>query len=143
MKNRISKILIVEDDYKIASEWQRELNEIGFLADIAANTYEAEFLLDKKYDCFIIDLFHVKDGVFLKDGGIHLISKIRKIEADMGLKSLIITVTGYYREKGNLTVSTSDISKILGADIAFAKPIDFSTILKTIEEYNNISPINN
>lgn len=136
MKEKISKILIVEDDYRLASEWQKELADNNFNVDIAANGIEAEFLLEKNYDCFIIDLFHVKDGVFLPDGGIHFISNIRRHEVDSGFKSLIIAVTGYYREKGSLTVSTGEISEQLGADTTFAKPINFSKILQTIDAHN-------
>ena len=138
MMEIISKILIVEDDYKLASEWQDELIEKGFIVDVAANSREAELLLGNKYNCFIIDLFHVKDSVFLPDGGIHFISQIRRYEAQFGYKSLIITVTGYYRERGNLRVSTGEISELLGADITYVKPLKFSTIFNAIENHNTL-----
>jgi len=129
------KILIIEDDFKLAAEWQTELIEKGFSVDIAANSVEAEFLLNHNYHCFIVDLFHVKDGVFLPDGGIHFISNIRRHELLSDIKSLIIAVTGYYREEKNLIVSTGEITKQLGADVTFAKPINFSKILQKIEEF--------
>ena len=137
MKAKISKILIVEDDYRLAKEWQVALTDKGFSADVVANGVEAGFLLKNNYQCFLIDLFHVKEGVFLPDGGLRFISSIRRHEAHLAYKSLIISVTGYYREKGSLTLSTDDISRQLGADMTFAKPLNFSKIIHEIDAHNN------
>jgi len=137
MKENISKILIVEDDYRLATEWQTKLIDKGFKVDLAANSVEAKLLLKNNYHCFIIDLFHVKDGVFLPDGGIHFISNIRRHERPSNVKSLIIAVTGYYRKKESLTVSTGEISEQLGADTTIAKPINFSKIMQKIDEYSS------
>lgn len=137
MNPNISNILIIEDDFQLAIEWQNALKAKGYASDIVSNADDANFLLRNNYDCFIVDLFHVQDQKFLPNGGIRAIGKIRKRDASYHKNSLVITVTGYYREKNTLKLSTGDIATSLGADYVLKKPIDFSEILELI---NNWSP---
>ncbi len=135
MHTNIKKILIVEDDFQLATEWQKELIDKGYSCDIVTNSDDARLLFHKNYECFIIDLFHVQNDTFLSNGGIRSIGQIRKRDASHNKKSLIITVTGYYRDSDNHKISTGAITESLGADYTLKKPIEFSNILKLIEDW--------
>lgn len=130
--NTIRKILIVEDDYQLASEWQNELSEKGFFVDAVTSADEANLLLKNNYDCFILDLFHVRDNQFLPDGGIKCIGSIRRYEAEKTKKSLIIAVTGFFRNESENIISTNHVISNLGADHVLEKPITISAIIKLI-----------
>ncbi|GAA3634056.1 hypothetical protein [Flavivirga jejuensis] len=135
MTNKVESILLIEDDYQLATEWQNELLAKGYEVDIAANSSDAKILLSNDYDCFVIDLFHVQNNQFLPDGGIRSIGQIRKRNASYNKKSLIIAVTGFFREGNNTTISTEEIVQSLGANITLKKPIDIHQIIKLIEEW--------
>ncbi|MFK7810592.1 MAG: response regulator [Saprospiraceae bacterium] len=133
MENKVQKILLVEDDYRLAMEWKNQLINKGFDVDNASNSEEALLLLENNYDCFIIDLFNVKHGEFLPNGGIKAIAAIRRYGDSYGKPSTIIAITGYYRHGGDCVLSTGEIVKNLGADYAFEKPIELSKIIAVIE----------
>ena len=136
MNPNISNILIIEDDFQLALEWQNALKVEGYPSDIVSNADDANLLLHNNYDCFIIDLFHVQDQQFLPNGGIRAIGKIRKRDASYNKTSLIITVTGYYREKNTLKISTEEITISLGANYVLKKPLDFTKILELINGWS-------
>ncbi len=136
MNSNIKNILIVEDDYQLALEWKKELETKAYHADIVTNANDANLLLQNNYDCFIIDLFHVRNNEFLPDGGIRCIAQIRKHDISHDNKaSLIITVTGYYRDGENCKISTADITATLGANHTLKKPVGFQKILQLIEDW--------
>jgi DNA-binding NtrC family response regulator len=95
MHTNIKKILIVEDDFQLATEWQKELIDKGYICDIVTNSDDARLLFHKNY----------------------------------------ITVTGYYRDSDNHKISTGAITESLGADYTLKKPIEFSNVLKLIEDW--------
>ena len=131
------RILIVEDDYQLASEWQEKLHAHGFLVDVVSNADDAILLLPNNYDCFIIDLFHVKNDKFLPDGGINCIGYIKRHNINRSTKSLIITVTGHFRDKHSNSVATDQVTRNLGADYTLKKPIGISTLLDIIENWKD------
>ena len=134
MKCRTIKILIVEDDYRLASEWQDALMEKGYRVDTVSSSDEATLLLRNNYDVFVIDLFHFRDNKFFPDGGIKCISSIRKYSTKYKIKSKIIVVTGYYRGETASTISTARVTRNLGADYALEKPLKLEKIITIIEE---------
>jgi ActR/RegA family two-component response regulator len=134
MKGGTIKILIVEDDYRLASEWQDELLEKGYRVDTVSSSDEAILLLRNNYDVFIVDLFHFQDNKFLPDGGIKCISTIRKYATRNKIKSKIIVVTGYFRDEADSTISTARVTGNLGADYALEKPLKLEKIITIIEE---------
>ncbi len=135
MTNKVETILLIEDDYQLATELQSELSTEGYKVDVVANSSDAKFLLSNNYDCFLIDLFHIKDNQFLPDGGIRSIGRIRKRNASYNKKSLIIAMTGLFREGTSRTVSTEDIAQTLGADITLKKPINVRKIKDIIAKW--------
>ena len=137
MNSNIKNILIVEDDYQLALEWKKELETKAYHAEIVTNANDAKLLLHNDYDCFIVDLFHVRNNEFLPDGGIRCIAQIRKYDRSHKNKSpLIITVTGYYRDGEDCKISTADVTATLGANYTLKKPIDFPKILQLIEDWD-------
>lgn len=129
------KVLIVEDDYRLAAEWQDGLLEKGYSVDKVSNADEANLILTNNYDCFIIDLFNVVDRKFHPNGGIKSIGTIRAYESRNHSKSLIITVTGHYTDGGSNRVSTDQVTHILGADHILKKPVNISKITELIEDW--------
>ena len=123
----IVKILIVEDDYQLASEWQEELIGRGYRVDVVYSSEEVHLLLKNNYDFFIIDLFHVKEYFFLPDGGIKCISTIKKYLVEHKLNSKIIVVTGFYKGDTNPKISTALTTANLGAHYALKKPLKIAT----------------
>ena len=131
--SNIRKILIVEDDYRMATEWHATLRENGYDVDSVTNAEDAILLLNKNYDCFILDLFHVRNNKFLPDGGIKCIVQIRKHELSLEKRSLIIAVTGYFRPEKDSQISTEKIISNIGGDHTLEKPFDVSKLLDLVE----------
>jgi len=132
--NTIYKILIIEDDYQMAAEWQGILTKKGYAVDSVASADDVVPLLKNDYDCFILDLFHVKNNEFLSDGGIRCISKIRSYEVPQKRKSLIIAVTGFFRKGLDGFMSTNEVVSNLGADVVLEKPFDVVKLHDLIEK---------
>ncbi|MBS9461429.1 response regulator [Flagellimonas sp. 389] len=133
MTEKTPRILIVEDDYRLATEWQDTLMAKGYHVDTVPSADEANLLLTNNYDYFILDLFHVRNNEFLPDGGIKCIGQIRRYEAIHNKNSLIIAVTGYFRHEKEYLISTDRVAKNLGADFTLEKPVNISSILGIIE----------
>ncbi|MEM6829487.1 MAG: response regulator [Bacteroidota bacterium] len=127
-------ILIVEDDYRLLAEWKESLEEAGHKVSIAANGKYAIRLLDQAFDCFIIDLFHVQGEDFLPDGGITVLSRIRK-HYMKSQQPFIIAVTGFFKESKDGLISTDQVAQNLGANITLKKPIDPDAFISHIDSW--------
>ena len=123
MENKVLKILVVEDDYQLAFDWKKALDEYGYHVDTVSNAADARRIFSNNYDCYIIDLFHVENDQILPDGGISLLSEIKKNETIQDKPSLVIAITGFYREGSSTSVSTQQIVKNLGASLLLKKPV--------------------
>lgn len=127
------KILVLEDDYRLLAEWKQALEEAGHEVSTAHNTTTALAQRDQAFDCFIVDLFHVQDDEFLPDGGIKIISQIKR-EFPLAKDPLIIAVTGYFSKRTD-TMSTDEVLSSLGAAVTFEKPVNPSTFLNYIQSW--------
>jgi len=66
------RVLVVEDEQKMALVLKRILNEHGFVVDIAVDGYEGELKVrDENYDLIILDV------MLPKQDGLKLCAKIR------------------------------------------------------------------
>lgn len=111
------KILIVEDDKRIATVMQRGLKEEGFSVDVVNDGEEGEYMaLENPYDAVVLDLnLPLKDGLLVA-------KKIRQKK----IQTPIIMVTA--------RTSIEDRVKglNLGADDYLPKPFVFSELLARI-----------
>jgi len=127
--------LIIEDDYRLLAEWKSVLEEAGHNVSTAATATTALKLLNGRINCFIIDLFHVQGDTFLPDGGITIISKIKREYDQQKNPPLIIAVTGYFAKRLSNSISTNEVVQNLGANVILGKPIDPSSLLACIDEW--------
>ncbi len=111
------KILIIEDDQRIAQVTQKGLKEEGFTVDIAETGEDGEYMAEENpYDCIVLDL-NLPD-----QDGLTICSKIRQ----KNISTPIIMVTA--------RTSIEDKVKGLntGADDYLPKPFVFSELLARI-----------
>lgn len=111
------KILIIEDDERIAHVMERGLKEEGFSVDIAHNGEDGEFMAEENpYDTIILDL-NLPD----KDG-MEICKKIRQTK----ISTPIIMVTA----RTNIDDRVKGLNT--GADDYLTKPFVFSELLARI-----------
>lgn len=111
------KILIIEDDERIAQVTQKGLKEEGFTVDIANNGEDGEFMAEENpYDCIVLDL-NLPDR-----DGLQICKKIRQKK----INTPVIMVTA--------RTSTDDrvLGLNTGADDYLPKPFVFSELLARI-----------
>ncbi len=111
------KILIIEDDKRIATVMQKGLKEEGFTVDITHTAEDGEYMVEENpYDCIVLDL-NLPD----KDG-LQICKKIR----DSQNRTPVIMVTA--------RTSLEDRVKGLntGADDYLTKPFAFSELVARI-----------
>lgn len=133
MESKLLKILIVEDDYQLAYNWKQALDEYGYYVDAVSNATDARRTFSNNYDCYIIDLFHVENNQILPEGGISLLSEIKKNQIIGESPPLVIAITGYYHEGSSTSVSTQQIVKNLGASLLLKKPVKPDTFHEVIK----------
>jgi two-component system OmpR family response regulator len=106
------RILIVEDDLRVAEQARRTLEVAGFVVDLAQDGGEGHFLGDTEpYDAVVLDL-----GLPMLDG----------LSVDgRTMPVLILTARGTWREKV--------MSLRAGADDYLAKPFEMEEMLARVE----------
>ena len=112
------RVLIVEDERKLAEAIARLLTQEGYEADIAGTTFVAiDAAMSNAYDCLLVD-------VMLPDGdGIQLVNELRRVECVTPV--LMLTARN----------ATSDRVRGLnaGADDYLGKPFEWSELLARIK----------
>lgn len=111
------RILIVEDEVRVANFIRKGLKEAGYAADIAEDAYNAEYLISvNEYDVILLDW--LIPGVT----GQQLCHQLRK----QGVQTPVIMVT--------VKDSTNDVISALdsGADDYIIKPFSFAELLARI-----------
>ncbi|OFW75251.1 MAG: DNA-binding response regulator [Alicyclobacillus sp. RIFOXYA1_FULL_53_8] len=112
------RVLIVEDEHKLAEALVRLLTQEGFQADIANTVFAGiEAAMSNAYDCLLVD-------VMLPDGdGMQLVAELRKLEFFTPV--LMLTARN----------ATSDRVRGLnaGADDYLGKPFEWSELLARIK----------
>ncbi|MDC7996511.1 response regulator [Gilvibacter sediminis] len=124
-------LLIIEDDFVLATEWIKALEKLGrFKVMHVTSAEEAQRKVDfAKVDLYIIDLFYFSANVISKkQGGIRLIGPIRR----MNPNAKIIVVTSHNISHG-IGLTTEDIIKNLGADYFLEKPFNVNKLTSLID----------
>lgn len=114
------RILLVEDDGEMASWLARALGQSGFVADHAADAFQAQQLLqsDAGYDAVVLDL-----GLGLPDrDGLSLLTGLRKGLRKGGLRTPVLVLTA----RGALPDKVQSLK--LGADDFLAKPFEIEEL---------------
>ena len=111
------KILLVEDDVKLAQNIKEGLKKQGFRVDIAKDGEEGLYLAqNNKYDVIIVD------WMLPKISGIDLIKKLRK----EGIKTPILILTA----KGDIE---DKVEGLQVADDYLTKPFDFAELIARLK----------
>lgn len=112
------RVLIVEDEHKLAEAIVRLLTQEGYEADIADTVFAGiEAAMSNAYDCLLVD-------VMLPDGdGMQLVSELRRVECFTPV--LMLTARN----------ATSDRVRGLnaGADDYLGKPFEWSELLARVK----------
>jgi two-component system OmpR family response regulator len=112
------RVLIVEDDHRVAEQARRALEVAGFVVDLAHDGEEGHFLGDTEpYDAVVLDL-----GLPMLDG----LSVLQRWRQDgRAMPVLILTARGTWREKV--------MGLRAGADDYLAKPFEMEEMLARVE----------
>jgi two-component system OmpR family response regulator len=112
------RVLIVEDDQRVAAQAKRTLEGAGFVVDLAQDGEEGHFLGDTEpYDAVVLDL-----GLPVLDG----LSVLQRWRHDgRAMPVLILTARGTWREKV--------MGLRAGADDYLAKPFEMEEMLARVE----------
>jgi two-component system, OmpR family, response regulator len=112
------RVLIVEDDHRVAEQARRTLEVAGFVVDLAHDGEEGHFLGDTEpYDAVVLDL-----GLPMLDG----LSVLQRWRQDgRAMPVLILTARGTWREKV--------MGLRAGADDYLAKPFEMEEMLARVE----------
>ena len=112
------RILVIEDEHKIANSIKKGLEQENFTVDIAYNGEEGlDLALGENYDVLILD------RLLPKKDGIEIISTLRKKENHVPI--LMLTAKGQVEDK------VSGLNA--GADDYLAKPFAFTELLARIK----------
>jgi two-component system OmpR family response regulator len=112
------RVLIVEDDQRVAAQAKRTLEKAGFVVDLAGDGEEGHFLGDTEpYDAVVLDL-----GLPVLDG-LSVLQRWRQDGRTMPV--LILTARGTWREKV--------MGLRAGADDYLAKPFEMEEMLARVE----------
>ncbi|MDW3183445.1 response regulator [Roseobacter sp.] len=128
-------ILLMEDDVDLSTVLDEVLSSNGHVVTTSQSASEAFNLIAKnRYDLLITDIIVLKDDTPVPDGGISLISRLRgalswNLEPWMK-KMPIIAISGAIHNQGMSELLK--ISRDLGADMAFGKPMDTDDLLQAI-----------
>ncbi|MFO8057738.1 MAG: response regulator transcription factor [bacterium] len=111
------RILVVEDEKKVARFIKRGLEEAGYLVDTAADGEEGLYLAEiDDYDLMILDL------ILPRKGGLEVCQELR----DQGIKTPVLILSA--RDSVEDKVTGLD----LGADDYLTKPFAFSELLARV-----------
>ena len=125
----MATILICEDDIALAAYWRRLLeaeSHTVYCSETAIKALElVEVILP---DLIITDMMIKKDGQFVPEGGITLLSGLRnRIERPIP----IVCVSGYRPSAYNPTPAL-ECARAMGVDIALYKPISPYKLINTV-----------
>lgn len=117
----MANILLVEDDILVSDMLSQTLTREGHTVRIANDGEEATIILQKfKPEIMITDI------LMPKKSGTTLIAEVKRLHPDME----VIAISGGGRSD---PIGYLDLSEELGASISFAKPVDNSALLMTID----------
>lgn len=125
------KVLLMEDDLALSFQLAKKLEDAGHDTHACASASAAqEELFRSNYDLLITDVIVKVDGRSVPDGGIGLISWVRRSKEHMAMP--IIAMTGTFKYPGMQHIL--DMTRQMGADVGIEKPIDVAELLEKIDE---------
>ena len=116
-----SRILIVDDDERLADTFCRLFQKVGYGADFAANGYQAGRMI-YEYMPHLIVLDYAMPGMT----GTDLLSDIRKTPSTKDIQ--VIFMSGYYEELNKDENLVKQVAKIL------PKPTEFKKLLAEVQK---------
>jgi len=133
----MAKILILEDDIDLASQWSEALIECSHIVIVAIDVKEANNIIrSEQFDLIIVDFFIRKPHGLLKEGGLTLISRLRiprpPDDHDWGKTVPILSVTGSRPLGPGFDPLVSAMA--LGSDRGLRKPFLIEELVEIVDE---------
>ena len=137
------RILVLEDYFPLRQQMVDLIEGGGYEALSAADASEATRLLkDTVVDAVIADILVAKDGRYVPEGGLLLISRIRNSSAN-GLQirpnAPILATSGGVEIEGGY--SPLRLARDLGANHCLKKPVEPADIAKWLAELESEEPL--
>ena len=130
----MAEILILEDDRPLAQQWRRTLMNAGHSVEICAAASEAlEIINTRRFDLFIVDMLIRRDGAYVPDGGMILISKMRQMHrnSEPWWRTVpILAVTGALVLPNGFDPLRR--ASGMGANMTLRKPVRSLTLLESV-----------
>lgn len=125
----MSKVLLMEDDLALSYELKEQLETAGYTVAVRTSASEAiEELSRESYDLLISDVIVMKDQRAVPDGGIVLISWVRRSPRYKKMPIIVISGTSKYPGMGSILRTAQKI----GADVGLEKPVIIPELLDEI-----------
>ncbi|MEL7464978.1 MAG: response regulator [Pseudomonadota bacterium] len=136
----MADIMILEDDRQLSRRWKGALTGVGHTVEIVETASEGLALArEKKFDLCIVDIFIKRDGAYVPDGGVILISKFRQVHPDRSepwwSTVPIIAITGASGILGGYDPLRT--ARDMGANLMIRKPIPLNEMMKCVEDLLN------
>lgn len=130
-------IVLMEDEPEQGQLLQTMIEAAGHRVSLCLNGEEAlHALASDGPDLLVTDLYVMRDGSVQRDGGVLLISRVRRGVSWMGHRLNprlpIIAISGGGAIPGGF--SPLQLAKQVGADLCLPKPIDVGELLTAVQE---------
>lgn len=124
-------ILIQEDDTFLSSQWAKALKVEGY--EVACVTCASDailYLQERSFDLCVVDMIiYGQDGP-VADGGVTLVSYVRRSAAKMPTRPMVLGVSAHSSEYG--TVPADKLFRRLGADDFLQKPFTIPALIERV-----------
>lgn len=131
----LARILLMEDDLALSYQLATNLQDAGHDVQACGSATAArEELLGSDYDILITDVIVKVGSRTVPDGGIALISWVRRTAQYRALP--IIAITGTFKYRGMEQIL--DNVRQLGADAGIEKPIDLVELFEQIDKLTTV-----
>ncbi len=129
----MAHILVMEDEEEFGQLISASLERAGHVVTLRHNATSAESAFKKnEIDLVIADIIVRQNGQSVPDGGLTLITKIRRTMQQSNPKLPIIAISGVTHYPGMHSVLS--IAASLGASAALRKPFAPSKLLEMIDD---------
>ncbi|MBB94672.1 MAG: response regulator [Rhodobacteraceae bacterium] len=136
----MARILVLEDDQTFLMELQFELEDMGHTVTTcmsAAVAYGALMQADPPYDLLISDIYILKNGRPIQDGGMRLLGLLQVLRASdrshpVG-KMPVLAMSGAVTLPGQSKLL--DMAKKLGATEVLAKPFRLQHLSDLLDQF--------
>ena len=130
----MANILILDDNFELASEWRAEFRKRGHEVELALTSSEAIALADAyEYDLFIVDLLIRVEGAGIADSGRRLLSHLKQRFGQSRRDLPVIGVSGFQPIGTGTTVRS--VYNVYGVTVVLLKPFTVEDLADTAEDY--------